>query len=130
MIVTTERRSCPRFPTVENRVAVVITQDGQSRLARASLINISRTGALLYMHDKVAPNAIVYMRLEYPIKTNWIKGQVIRRRRGGQVGIQFRRPCDCTFLWIATRGEDFHQKSRPWSDGERPVEASRNNQAC
>ena len=124
MIVTTERRSSPRFPTVENRVAVHINLDGQSRLARASLINISRTGALLYMHDKVAPNATVYLRLEYPIKTNRIKGQVIRRKREGRVGIQFTRPCDRTFFWIATRGEDFHQKSRPWSDGERPVEAT------
>jgi hypothetical protein len=102
---------------VDNRVAVYIAHDGRSGLAKARLINISRTCALMYMHDKVAPNATIYLRLEYPIKTNWIKGQVIRRRRGGQVGVQFRRPCDRTFFWIATKGEDFHMKSRPWFDG-------------
>src|SRR5262249_24680405 len=130
MIVITERRSSPRYPAVDNQVSVYNTQDGQSRLVRASLVNISRTGALLYMQDKVTANATIYLRLIYPIKTNWIKGQVLRRRRGGQVGIRFRRPCDRTFFWIATRGEDFHQKSRPWSDSERPVEASRQNHAC
>jgi hypothetical protein len=130
MALAAERRSSPRFPSVENRVAVHITQDGQSRLARASLINISRTGALLYMSDKVTPHGTIYIRLEYPIKTNWIKGQVIRRKRGGQVGVQFRRPCDRTFFWAATRGEDFHLKARLWSDGDMSIEESRTNHAC
>ena len=80
------------------------------------------------MSEKVAPNATMHIRLEYPIATDWIRGQVIRRTRAGNVGILFRRPCDRTFFWIATRGQDFHSPSRPWSDPV--IEVSRANHAC
>jgi len=127
MILATERRSSPRHPAVNNRVVVHIRDDRESRLVMATLINVSRTGALLSMSEKVARNATVHIRLEYPIATDWIRGQVIRRTRAGHVGVLFRRPRDRTFFWTATRGQDFHSPSRPWSDSV--LEASTDNHA-
>jgi hypothetical protein len=94
----------------------------------ARLINISRTGALLDIREKMPPNATLHIRLEYPIATDWMRGQVIRRTRAGHVGVLFRRPCNRTFIWTATRRQDFHSSSRPWSAPE--IEIGRTNHAC
>lgn len=121
-----ERRNSPRHPAVLNRAVIEIRSTGKLASFKATLVDISRTGALLRMPYKVSPNVIMHIRLEYPLKSDWIRGQVIRRTREGLVGIEFRRPCDRTFLWIATRGEDFHSRSRPWAGRDEPIEISNN----
>ena len=62
---------------VDNRAVIEIRQTGQVASFKATLIDISRTGALLLMREKVSPNVILHIKLEYPLKSDWLRGQVI-----------------------------------------------------
>src|SRR4051794_7957904 len=109
MTMTIERRLSPRYDAVTNIAVVQFEQEGRPQRVDAHLTNISRSGALLRLRDKVRLKSLIHIRLEYPVKTQWILAVAVRRTRTGEIGLAFVRGCDPTFFWTATRGEDFHR---------------------
>jgi hypothetical protein len=107
MIPATERRSAPRHATVPNAAVVSFTIKCRPRMAGATLVNLSATGALLLMRERPVLNGAVAIGLEYPVRTPAIKATVVRITEGGEVGVRFDNRCNPTFFWTATRGLDF-----------------------
>jgi hypothetical protein len=108
MTIAIERRSSRRDPTVLNAAIVAFKRRGKLRVAGATLVDISSTGALLFMREKPGLNRAIAIRLEYPVRTRPMSGTVVRLTEGGDVGVEFVRGCNRMFYWTATRGEDFH----------------------
>src|SRR5262245_57783739 len=77
MTMTDERRSSTRYPAVSNAAVVQFRRTGRVRLLGANLVNISRSGAMLLIDEKPDLDAIVYIRLEYPVRTPWITGTAV-----------------------------------------------------
>jgi PilZ domain len=112
MTVATERRLSPRYPAVHNAAVVEFRTRRKSRIARASLINISTTGALLRMREKPRLMSTLWVRLVYPVKTPAVRATVVRVGDDGKVLVAFGGACNRTFFWTATRGEDFRSVAR------------------
>jgi hypothetical protein len=71
------------------------------------LINIWSDGALLLMEEQPALNHHIRIRLQEPVKSDWLEAIPVRYGQFHAVEIRFSRPCPRTFLWEATRAKDF-----------------------
>jgi hypothetical protein len=101
-----ERRSSPRCGAIDNHADVQFVTPEFSHRTGARVINISRQGALIEC-ERVQPNTSqVWLRLERPVKTDWVKARVARFGRGREVALQFYIGCSDDFLLATTLGID------------------------
>ena len=48
----------------------------------------------------------VWLRIESPVKTDWVKASIVRRDQEGQIGLRFTRGCPDDLLVAGTIGID------------------------
>jgi hypothetical protein len=96
---------CPA--TVNKPARIQLAEEMGYRRLRAILLNISSDGALVLMEEKPVLHGKLWIRLEKPMKTDWISAIPVRFDQFHEVEIRFSHPCPPAFLWAATCGNDF-----------------------
>ncbi|WP_158633496.1 PilZ domain-containing protein [Tautonia sociabilis] len=106
MILTVERRAFPRQPARPNR-SILEWWDGEvTRSSPGRLLNISPAGALVRLEGPPTINQQVWIRMEQPARTPWIRGRVVHQGED-RVGLWFLEPCPSDFLEAALQGIAF-----------------------
>jgi hypothetical protein len=77
------------------------------RSTRVILLNICSGGALILMEEKPVLDRPMWIRLEDPLKSDWLEAIPVRIGESHEVEVHFSDPCPRVFLWAATRGKDF-----------------------
>ena len=74
---------------------------------RVILLEIWSDGALMLMEEKPFLGRPMWIRLEGPLRSDWLTAIPVRYGKSHEVEVQFSHPCPRVFLWAATRGKDF-----------------------
>ena len=101
-----DRRVSARCGVVKNRVSVQFEAPEGPRRIRATLINISRTGALVLAEKPLLHAAPLSVRIESPVRTDWVDAQVVRFNPNREIGLHFPQGCPDDLLLAATVGID------------------------
>ena len=101
-----ERRSSPRCDVVENRLSIEFTAPEGRRTIGATLVNISRGGALVLADKPMRRAAPLSLRIESPVRTDWMDAEVVRFDPSRQIGLQFTQDCPDDFLLAGSAGMD------------------------
>ena len=102
-----ERRRSVRECAVENEASLKFGAVAQARRVSARVVNIGRNGALILVPEELAPCEPLLLRLERPVKTDWVEVMVVRVGRLHHVGIMFREPIRDDIRLAAVLGLDF-----------------------
>ncbi len=117
MVIPNERRISPRWVSVNNRAALEFRAGGSNWRTRATLLNISREGALISTEETIPLETPVRFRIESPARTDWIGAIPIRLGGPLQLGIRFVQPCLDDLLLAAMLGIDLgsliHENGQP-----------------
>ena len=98
-----ERRFSPRLTVVKNRSRIEFgTPSGQHRVA-ASMLDVSREGALIVAEEPLPLFERSWVRIEDPARTDWIATVAVRLGDSGHIGLRFIDPCPDDFLLAALR---------------------------
>jgi hypothetical protein len=106
MAVLVERRISPRCDAVQNQSALEFYRSGRSCRARATLLNISREGALISTEETLPLGMSLHFRIESPAKTDWIGVVSVRHDQPHQFGVRFALPCLDDLILAAILGID------------------------
>jgi hypothetical protein len=101
-----ERRISPRVAAVENRSRLEFGISTDHRRVAATLVNISREGALVVAGEPPALHETTWVRMEAPAKTDWVAAVPVRLGASNEVGIRFVDPCPDDLLLAAMLGID------------------------
>ena len=106
MLDSLDRRASPRLVAVKNQATLEFQgEDGKQRV-KATLVNISRTGALIVTDEMLPIQGKLWFRMEDPAKTDWIGVVPVRHDDLRQIGIRFVRPCLDDLILAAMLGID------------------------
>jgi PilZ domain len=101
-----ERRASPRCDVVKNRSSIeFVVPEGRRRIG-ATLVNISRDGALVVADKRMLRAAPITLRIESPVRTDWVDAKVVRFEPNRQIGVQFTHGCPDDLLLAGTVGID------------------------
>jgi len=101
-----ERRISPRLAAKENRSLLEFgTPSGRQRVP-ATLLDISREGALIVAEEAPALHGTGWVRMDHPARTDWIAAVAVRHGEANWIGIRFVHPCPDDFLMAALLGID------------------------
>ena len=101
-----ERRASPRCDVVKNRSSLQFEVPiGRQRIG-ATLINISRTGALVVAEKPMHRAAPLSIRVDHPVRTDWVDAEVARFDPNRAIGLHFPQGCPDDLLLAATVGID------------------------
>jgi hypothetical protein len=106
MFVPIERRISPRWVAVNNQATLEFSNGSNIRRAGASLLDISREGALISTKEAIPLGTPLRFRLESPAKTDWIGAHPVRHAGSLRLGIRFVKPCLDDLLLAAMLGID------------------------
>jgi hypothetical protein len=98
-----ERRRAQRYSAVDNCASVIWREGERTRVSPARLLNLSSVGAFIVADEVPRPEQAVWLRLEEPAPTAWVKARVARRARGRKAGIEFWEHCPYDFFRSATQ---------------------------
>ena len=101
-----ERRRSPRYATVTNAAFLAWPERVPKFLSPGRLLNISSMGAFVLADGVPLEGHAVWLRLEAPEPTGWVKVRVVRRAGFRKVGLDFLEHCPHHFLNAATQGAD------------------------
>jgi len=101
-----ERRASPRCDAVENHSTLHCSVPDGSRRIEARLVNISRGGALIVADKRPPYEPPMWLRIESPVKTDWVETTIVRLGRNREIGLQFPRGCLDDLLLAGTIGID------------------------
>lgn len=108
-----ERRRTPRYKAADTPALLGWTHGDAFRTCPATLINISRDGALVVAHGWPPIEESVWLSVEGQVPTDWLEATVVgpmELREGlPRLRLSFREPCPLPFLETAI--------------GEQPVSA-------
>jgi len=79
---------------------------GDSRRINVRLVNISRHGALIVAENPPPDEAPMWLRIESPVKTDWVEATIVRRGQNGEIGLRFPRGCPDDLLLAGAIGID------------------------
>ena len=101
-----ERRASPRCDAAQNRsgIGFATSQGGQRIDAR--LVNISREGALVATETPPPGATPICLRIESPVRTDWVDATIVCVDSNQQVGLRFARGCPDDLLLAGTVGID------------------------
>ena len=102
-----DRRSHERMPAAANTANLEWWQGGSYRSSAARLVDISEGGAMLVAEQIPSLSQDLWLRLEGPVETHWIGGQVVRVAGTHDMAIAFDRPCPRDFFESAVLGISF-----------------------
>ncbi len=101
-----ERRVSPRCNAVTNRSVIELAApDGLQRIG-ASLVNISRHGALVVTDKPMLRTESLSFRIDKPVRTDWAKADVAWFGGNRQIGLRFAQECTGDLLLAGTVGID------------------------
>jgi hypothetical protein len=101
-----ERRASPRCNAVKNRSSIEFeTADGLRRFG-ATLVNISRHGALVATEKPVLHGVPISLRIENPVRTDWVDAKIVRVDPDQTIGLHFDQGCPDDLLLAGTVGID------------------------
>jgi PilZ domain len=101
-----ERRASPRCDVVKNRLSIEFPASEGRRRFGATLVNISRSGALVVAANHPAAPTPVSLRIESPVRTDWVDAKVVRFEPNREIGLHFPQGCPDDFLLAGTVGID------------------------
>jgi hypothetical protein len=101
-----ERRSSPRLAAVKNRSRIEFGTPSGPRRVAATLLDVSREGALFVADEPPPLHARSWVRMEEPAKTDWIAAVAVRLGDSNYIGIRFVDPSPDDFLLAALVGVD------------------------
>ena len=101
-----ERRASPRCDAVKNQSRVQFLVPGGVRGIEARLVNISRDGALLVTQNRPPSEPHIWLRIESPVKTDWVGATIVRIGQDREVALQFPRRCPDDVLLAGSIGID------------------------
>ena len=78
------------------------------RSTRVILLNISSDGASILTDEKPGLDRPMWIRLEDPVKSDWLEAIPVRYGESHEVEVHFSHPCPIGFLRAATRIKGFH----------------------
>jgi hypothetical protein len=94
-----ERRASPRCDAVENQSRLMFAEPYGGRRIAARLVNISRRGALIVTETPPPYEVPIWLRIEIPVKTDWVEAMIVRRGKNRDIAFQFPGGCrDDLFL--------------------------------
>ena len=102
----TERRASPRCDVVDNQLRLEFAVPDGMRRVEARLLNISRNGALIRSADVPPVEAPIWLRVERPVKTDWVHATIVRFGQNQEIGVRFPRGCPDDLLVAGTVGID------------------------
>ena len=70
----------------------------------ARLVNVSREGELMECKKLPGPDTPVSLRMESPVKTDWVDATIVRVDPNRQIGLRFTQGCPDDLLLAGTRG--------------------------
>jgi hypothetical protein len=97
----------PRWVAVKNTAALEFESGAGVRRMSGQLANISRDGALIATEEASRPHGLLWIRMNDPVKTDWIEAVAVRCDQSHQIGLRFCSPCPDDFLLAAMLGIDF-----------------------
>jgi PilZ domain len=101
-----DRRASPRWVAVKNQATLEFQGGEGKQRAKATLVNISRSGALIVTDEILPLRGTLWFRMESPAKTDWIGVVPVRHDKPHQIGIRFAKPCLDDLLLAAMLGID------------------------
>jgi len=102
-----ERRGAGRGAAVENQASLTVGRGERVRRDNARIKNIGPKGALIQVPEELPLHEPLWLRLERPVKTDWIEATPVRFGQRHDVGIMFREPCRDDLLLAAVLDLDF-----------------------
>jgi hypothetical protein len=104
--LTDERRASTRCDVVKNRSSIQFEVPEGRRRVGATLINISRNGALVLAEKPMLRAAPLSIRIDSPVRTDWVDAKVVRFNSNREIGLHFPQGCPDDLLLAATVGID------------------------
>jgi PilZ domain len=101
-----ERRALPRWTVVKNQSELGFATQTGNRDGENRLVNISRGGALFVFDETPPLHEPIWVRMESPVKTDWLAAVPVRVGPLREVAVSFREPCPDDFLLAAMLGID------------------------
>jgi hypothetical protein len=101
-----ERRTSPRCGVVKNRLSIEFTAPEGRRRIGATLVNISRGGALVVADKPMLREAPLSLRIDSPVRTDWVDAKVVRFDPNREIGLHFTQGCPDDLLLAGTVGID------------------------
>ena len=101
-----ERRASTRCDVVKNRSSIQFEMPEGRRRIGATLINISRNGALVLAEKPMLRAAPLSIRIDSPVRTDWVDAKVVRFNANREIGLHFPQGCPDDLLLAATVGID------------------------
>jgi hypothetical protein len=91
---------------VENRSSIEFAvTDGRRRIG-ATLVNISRGGALVLADKQMLRAAPLTLRIERPVRTDWVEARVVRFEPTCEIALHFPQGCPDDLLLAGSVGID------------------------
>jgi PilZ domain len=112
-----DRRASPRWVAVKNQATLEFLGGAGKQRAKVSLVNISRSGALIVTDEILPLGGKLWFRMESPAQTDWIGVVPVRHNQLHQIGFRFAKPCLDDLLLAAMLGIDL---GATVFDGGRP----------
>jgi hypothetical protein len=101
-----DRRAAPRCDVVKNRLSIEFAAPEGRRRIGATLVNISRGGALVVADKPMIREAPLSLRIESPVRTDWVDAKVVRFDPNREIGLYFMQGCPDDLLLAGTVGID------------------------
>jgi hypothetical protein len=112
-----ERRASPRCDVVKNRASVQFEAPEGRRRIGATLLNISRNGALVLAEKPMLRAAPLSIRIDSPVRTDWVNAKVVRFDPNREIALHFPQGCPDDLLLAGTVGIDLAFLIRNESNG-------------
>jgi hypothetical protein len=106
MVHRGERRADPRSSAVANTATMEFAILGRTDRIRAQVINISRGGALVAADSPIPSAATLSLRIDKPVRTDWVDTEIVRVDAKNQIGVRFPEFCPDDLLLAGSIGID------------------------
>jgi PilZ domain len=91
---------------VQNRSRLEFAVGHRWQRIEARLVNISRDGALIVAENSPPHATPILLRIESPVKTDWVDAIIVRLDQNRRIGLHFTRGCADDLLLAGTVGID------------------------
>ena len=101
-----ERRASPRCNALRNRSTIEFAAPEGRRRIGATLVNISRDGALVVADKPMFRAGPLSVRIDSPVRTDWVDARVVRFEPTREIALHFPQGCPDDLLLAGTVGID------------------------
>ena len=99
-----ERRNSPRCNAVANQSQIQFPAADGAQRVKAELINLSREGALLVVESPAPCDKSVWVRIDEPVQTDWVRAVTVRLGRNREIALRFPVACPDDLFAAGTVG--------------------------